>query len=165
MTDSIQKELATKIGARLHTSLGLTLIKGIVYQIAPDYQPDSGILLHGAQQWPFVSISAILPEQFLIEESTNVSAAIIRTLTVAIVADKAVAELNDDSYALYRQNAMRVLHTHRWTGTLTSDPNACIMHATVRPRSPIEQTAWMQYAKLVSAFDVLVQTDEPNTIT
>jgi len=164
MTDAIVKECAEKVAARLAT-LGFTLMKGIVWQIAPDYDPKAGELLEGAVGFPFVSLSHVLAEQFIIGESTNVSAAVVRTISVAIVADKAIAERNPSVYAKYRQDAIRKCHTHRFGGTLASDSGACIFHATVRPNSPIQQSSWQSHAKFISSFDVLFQTDEPSTIT
>lgn len=161
---SINAELANKVAARIAT-VGFTLFKGIVYQKAPDYDPKQGTLLYGAVRFPFVSLSFVLPEQFIIEESTNVSAAIVRPISVAMVADKTIVEVDPDPYDKYRQDIMRIIHTYRFGGTLTSDANACIFHATVRPNSPIQQSAWQQHAKFVSSFDVLFQTDEPGTIT
>jgi len=164
MTDPIIKECASKVATRLAT-LGFSLVKGIVYQIAPDYDPKAGDLLQGTVGFPFVSLSHVQAEQFIIGESTNVSAAIVRVISVAIIADKAIVERTPAVYAKYRQDAMRACHTHRFGGTLSSDANACIFHATVRPNSPIQQSSWQNHAKFVSSFDVLFQTDEPNTIT
>lgn len=164
MTVSITKEMAEKVAARLAT-IGFSLMKGIIFQIAPDYDPKAGELLDGVVGFPFVSLSSVLAEQYIIGESTNVSAAVVRTISVAIVADKAIVERNPDVYAKYRQDALRICHTHRFGGTLTTDSGACIFHATVRPNSPIQQGSWQQNAKFVSSFDVLFQTDEPNTIT
>jgi hypothetical protein len=164
MTAAIVEEMAAKVAIRLAT-IGFSLVKGIVYQIAPDYDPKSGTLLQGVVGFPFVSISSVTAEQFIIGESTNVSAAVVRTISVALIADKAIVEKNPGVYAKYRQDAIRVCHTHRFGGSLASDVGACIFHATVRPNSPIQQASWQSYAKFVSSFDVLFQTDEPNTIT
>ncbi len=163
-TDAISEELAEKVAARLAT-IGFSLMKGMIFQIAPDYDPKSGVLLAGAVGFPFVSLSYVLAEQYIIGESTNVSAAVVRPVSIAIIADKVIVERNPGIYAKYRQDAMRVCHTHRFGGALTSDPGACIFHATVRPNSPIQQSSWQGHAKFVSSFDVLFQTDEPNTIT
>ena len=159
----VVEELAEIIGARLN-ALGLNPIAGIVYQIAPDYDPKSGTLLHGVAKHPFVSISHVLPEQPNFAESTNTSMMIVRVLTLAIIADKTKVEPAPDVYSHYRDRAIKALHTFRGTGTLSSISNACIMHATVRPNSPIQQSAWQNSAKFVSTFDVLFQTEEPTGI-
>jgi hypothetical protein len=164
MTDAIVEEMAAKVATRL-AIIGFGLMKGIVFQIAPDYDPKAGTLLQGVVGFPFVSLSSVLAEQFIIGESTNVSAAVVRTISVALIADKAIVEKNPGVYSKYRENGMRVCHTHRFGGSLASDPGACIFHATVRPNSPIQQSSWQNHAKFVSSFDVLFQTDEPNTIT
>lgn len=166
MTASIKSELAEKTADVLAT-LGFTLFKGIVYQAAPDYDPKNGDLLAGVAAYPFVSLCGIAAEQFIVEASTNVSAGIVRTISVALIADKAKVERTPgiDPYEKYRQDAMRVLHTNRFGGTLTTDSGACIFHATVRPGSILHRDAWQNYAKFVSSFDVLFQTDEPRTIT
>lgn len=164
MTDSIQKELAGKIATEL-TNLGFSLFKGIVYQIAPDYSPKNGELLAGASLFPFISLSCVQAESFIVGESFNVSSAINRTISVALVADKAVVQVNPDPYAKYRQDAIRSIHMNRFRGVLTTDPQSCLFHATVRPNSPIQQSSWQQYTKFVSSFDVIFQMDEANTIT
>lgn len=165
MTASIQSELAQNIATAL-TVLGFTLFKGIVYQAAPDYDVACGELLAGTAKFPFVSLSCVQAEKFTFEESTNVSSSVSRTISVALIADKAVVGRSPgiDPYAKYRQDAMRILHTNRFGGLLTADSGASILHATVRPNSPIQQGPWQNYAKFVSSFDVIVQTDEPNTI-
>lgn len=163
MTISIKNELCEKIATELAT-LGFTLMKGIVRQAAPDYDVQNGVLLQGEAKFPFVSVSGVLEESFNVAESFNSVSAVTRTITVAIVADKKIVSQDDDLYALYRQNAMRTIHTNRFRGMLTSDTNSCILQATVRPRSPIEKTAWQSYGKFISAFDVLFQTNEPNVV-
>lgn len=163
MADSVVEELAEIIGARLNQVLQ-PLAKCIVFQIAPDYDPKSGKLLHGTFGMPFVSISHVQPEQPDVGNSTNTSMLITRVLTVAIVADKKIVEPTPGPYTKYREQLMRAMHTYRGNGTLSSVPNACIMHATVRPSSPIQQSAWQNYAKFVSTFDVLFQTEEPTGI-
>lgn len=164
MAEDVVDELAEIIGARLN-QLGLTLIKGIVFQIAPDYDPKSGELLHGVAMHPFVSITHVQPEQINQDVSTNTTTMKTRVFTVAIIADKAKVEVSPRSYSTYRAKAMRALHTYRATGTLESVDNSCIMHALVRPGSPIQQSAWQNMAKFVSVFDVLFQTEEPTGLT
>lgn len=159
MAADVADELAEIIADRI-SQIGLDLVKGIVYQIAPDYDPKSGKLLRGKTGHPFVSISHVQPEQPVMAESTNVTMVITRVLTVAIVADKAIVEKDPAPFAAYRAKAIRSLHTYRGDGQIHSVPNACIMHATVRPSSPVQQTAWAQAAKFVSTFDVLFQTEE-----
>lgn len=163
MTESITKELAGLIATELET-LGFTLFKGIIFQIAPEYTT-RGELLAGQRLFPFISISSVLAESFIMEESFNVSSAVNRPISVALIADKAVVELNPDPYVKYRQDAIRTLHLNRFRGVLVTDPNSCLFHATVRPNSPIQQSSWQQYAKFVSSFDVLFRTDEANTVT
>lgn len=164
MTLSIQKELAEKIATELET-LGFTLFKGIVYQKAPDYDPKKGVLLEGEARMPFISLSSVLAEQFITGESFNVSSAVLRPISVALVADKAIVERDPDPYEKYRQDAMRTIHLNRFRGVLDTDSESCLFHATVRPGSPIQQSSWQQFAKFVSSFDVMFQTDEANTIT
>jgi len=164
MTKSISKELAEKVAVELAT-LGFTLFKGLVYQIAPDYRPENGSLLQGTAAFPFVSLTFVLPETFIIEESFNSSSAMNRPMSVALIADKAIVQIDPDPYAKYRQDAMRIIHMNRFRGEFTSDPNSCMFHATVRPGSPIQQSSWLQYTKFVSSFDILFRTDEANTVT
>lgn len=164
MATEVVEELAELIGARIN-ALGLTLMKGIVFQIAPEYDPKMGTLLHGAARYPFVSVGHYQAEQPNMEVSTNVTTFWTRIFTVAIVADKSIVFPLPGPYTGYRSKAMRALHTYRGDGTLSSIPNACIMQATVRPSSPIQQSAWAQYAKFVSTFDVAFQTEEPTGLT
>jgi len=159
----VVEELCELVGTRLN-ALGLTLMQGIVYQTAPEDDPKVGTLLHGRAVYPFVSISHVLPEQPNLEQSTNTSMWITRAITVALVADKAKVQPNPSAYSHYRDRAMKALHTYRWNGTLESIANACIMHATVRPNSPVMQSAWQNGTKFISPFDVLIQTEEPTGI-
>jgi hypothetical protein len=161
MAEDVVDELAEKIGDRLN-ELGLGLIKCIVFQIAPDYDPQQGTLLHGKCGFPFVSICHLQPEQFDMGVSTETTTFVNRKFTVAIVGDKKIVEPNPTPFTTYRAKAIRKLHTHRWDGQINSIPNASIMHATVQPQSPIQQSAWANSAKFVSVFDVIVQTEEPN---
>lgn len=161
MADDVVDELAEKIGDRL-SELGFGLIKCIVFQAAPDYDPKQGKLLNGVIAYPFVSVSHVQPEQFDMGVSTESTTFVNRLFTVAIVADKKIVDPNPSPFTTYRAKAIRKLHTHRWDGQITSIPNASIMHATVRPQSPIQQSAWKNDAKFVSVFDVIVQTEEPN---
>jgi hypothetical protein len=163
MALGVVEELAEIIGARLF-QVGLTITKGIVFQIAPDYDVKSGRLLYGARMYPFVSISHVQAEQFVVGESTNVSARKKRVFTVLMIGDKAVVEKNPAVYTSHRDRLMSAMHTYRGNGLLTAIPNACIMHATVRPSSPIQQSAWQNSAKFVSSFDVLFDTEEPTGI-
>lgn len=164
MAEDVVDELAEIIGARLN-QLGLTLIKGIVFQIAPDYDPKLGELLHGEARHPFVSITHVQPEQLGQDGSTNTTTMQTRVFTVAIIGDKAKVEAQPRKYTAYRAKAMRALHTYRANGTLDSIDNACIMHALVRASSPIQQSAWQSMAKFTSVFDVLFQTEEPTGLT
>lgn len=159
MAAGIVEELAERIGARLW-SVNHSVLKGIAYQAAPDYDPKSGRLLHGQTKHPFVSITHITPEQMPAEESTNVSAKVIRTFTVALVADKTIVEADPGVYADCRTKLMNSLHTYRWDGVIYSVPNCSIMQALVKPASPISQAAWQNSGKFISIFDVQIETDE-----
>jgi hypothetical protein len=160
MANGVVEELAEIIGARLF-QVGTAVTKGIIFQIAPEHAVKAGTLLHGTRAYPFVSISHIQPEQFAIGESTNVSAKKTRVFTVAMIGDKAIVEKAPGVYSAHRDKLMSAMHTYRGNGQLTSIPNACIMHATVRPSSPIQRSAWVDAAKFVSTFDVLFETEEP----
>lgn len=164
MTESINKELGRKVALQIN-ELGFSLIKGIVWQFTPE-SDGSGDLLYGtAKKMPFVSVSSVLPEQFPETIGTNYVAKVLRTISVAIIADKAVVQLGDpDVYVKYRQDCLRKINLNRFRGTLATDPNACVFQATLRPNSPVMQSAWQQYARMISAFDIVVETRETNFI-
>jgi len=154
--------LEEKIAEAIHTAVGLTPFRGIVRQVTPDYRPEFGELLYGVRKYPFVAIASVQPEQFQSTVSSGVWNAVIRPVTVALLADKAPLENSATmaAYRLYREEAMRALFGNRFGGSITPATGSCVFQAIVRPRSAIEVSAWVNNAKWVSTFDVLVETRE-----
>lgn len=158
----ISEWLEEKIAEAIYSAVELAPFRGIVRQATPDYRPEFGDLLYGVRKYPFVAIASVQPEQFQQAASSSVWNAVIRPVTVALLADKAPLEKSDTmaAFRLYREEAMRVLHANRFGGSITPATGSCVFQATVRPRSAVEVSAWVNNAKWVSTFDVLVETRE-----
>lgn len=160
MTAGIAKWIEEQIGSELNT-LGMAPFKGIVRQTAPDYRPEIGVLLHGERSIPFISVSSVLAETIRVGAGSNVLATYVRPVTVALIASKSIVEKDDTLWKRYRETAMQQLLLNRFRGNITDVTGACVLQATVRPKSAVEVSAWVGQAKWVSAFDVLVETREP----
>lgn len=114
-----------------------------------------------AKKLPFISVSSVLAETFQYGPGTNIHVPVVRPVTVALIADKIVVERDDTPWKRFRELAMQAQIYNRFRGNITGIAGACVMQATVRPKSQVELSAWVNHAKWVSAFDVLIETREP----
>lgn len=158
----IQEWLEEQVAKAIYDVAALTPFQGIVRQTTPDYRPEYGDLLYGKRKYPFIAVASIQAEQYQPRASSTLWAAVTRTITVALIADKAPLETSGvvAIYKQYREKAIGAVYQNRFRGAITPSVGSCVLQTTVRPKAAVEPSAWTNHAKWLSAFDVMVETRE-----
>jgi len=160
MAVELQGELEEFVGKTIWDALGGALVAGVVIQAAPDYDPHIGTLFRGKRHGAFVSISSVVEEQFEEGQSYDNAQSWMRPVSVVVMDGREEVEVNFHAYKLYRFNAMKSVNLKRLPGNFSTDPFSCVLQSKVRPRSPLNPSAWRVDGKYMSAFDVQFKTLE-----
>lgn len=153
--DDLQDELE-KITADLLWELGNQIVRGILFQVVPDSNPEVFERKIGQNVKPFWSISSFKPEQIIASDGLTRFDTFVRPVTVALYSEKLNVEQRHTDFRKLRTAAMRKLSQRRESLT----DGSMILKATIQPGPRVEGSAWLRSTAFVSSFDVLWKTCE-----